>query len=44
MLVSLLPLALTGLMQVTGVFAADDPPSCGLDKKCPEELPCCSRK
>lgn len=43
MLGSLLPIALTGLLQVTGVFAADDPPSCALGKKCPKSAPCCSQ-
>ena len=41
---SLLPLALAGLMRVSGVLAADEPPSCGLDNKCPEDKPCCSRE
>lgn len=44
MLASLIPLALAGLMHAAGVLAADDPPSCGLNKKCPEDKPCCSRE
>lgn len=44
MLGSLLPVALTGLLHVVGVLAADEPPSCSLDKKCPKSAPCCSRE
>lgn len=44
MLGSLLPITLTGLLQVTGVFAADDAPSCGLGNNCPKSAPCCSRE
>jgi len=31
------------LLGAASVLAAD-PPSCSLDKKCPKEMPCCSRK
>lgn len=31
------------LLGATAVLAVD-PPSCGLDKKCPKEAPCCSRE
>lgn len=44
MLGSLIPIALVGLLQATGAFADDDAVSCGLDNKCPEEMPCCSRE
>lgn len=41
MLRSLLPLGVA-LLGATSVLAVD-PPSCGLDKKCPKEAPCCSQ-
>lgn len=31
-------------LSVSAVLAADKPPSCDLDNKCPEKYPCCSRK
>lgn len=39
------PIASLGvvLLAATTVLAAD-PVSCGLDKKCPKETPCCSRE
>ncbi|KAK3374633.1 concanavalin A-like lectin/glucanase domain-containing protein [Podospora didyma] len=41
MIRSLLPLGVA-LLGATAVLAAD-PPTCGLDKKCPKEAPCCSQ-
>ncbi|KAK4463863.1 concanavalin A-like lectin/glucanase domain-containing protein [Cladorrhinum samala] len=41
MLQSLLPLGVA-LLGATSVLA-QDPPTCGLDKKCPKETPCCSQ-
>ncbi|KAK0736437.1 concanavalin A-like lectin/glucanase domain-containing protein [Apiosordaria backusii] len=41
MLRSLLPLGVA-LLGATSVLAVE-PPSCSLDKKCPEEAPCCSQ-
>lgn len=42
MIGSLLPMALVALLQATTVLA-QTPPSCSLDKKCPESAPCCSQ-
>ncbi|KAK3994234.1 concanavalin A-like lectin/glucanase domain-containing protein [Cladorrhinum sp. PSN332] len=41
MLRSILPLGIA-LLGATSVLAVD-PPSCGLDKRCPKEAPCCSQ-
>lgn len=40
---ALLPLG-AALLGATAVLAQNPPAECGLDKKCPEEAPCCSRE
>lgn len=36
-------LGAAALLGATAVLAADPPPECTLDKKCPKEAPCCSQ-
>lgn len=36
--------ALAALLSATSVLADTAGPQCSLDKKCPKESPCCSRK
>lgn len=43
-MVRLIPSLLLASLSVTTVLAADKPPSCDLDNKCPEKYPCCSRE